>query len=120
MLKPTILAAAFLLAGTAAQAAVLVSPPLRILGGDWYTCGVVNSGTKTLTSAVIDVTISGSNIGSGFSEDCGPVPVGTVCSGENEAGGSTWRYCTVTLIGSKTYVRANFCNTTKGVCVPLQ
>src|SRR5262245_15872360 len=75
MLKPTVLAVAILLGGTAARAAVLVSPPLRMTTGDQYECAVVNSGTKDLSSAVIDVTISGSTIGSGFETDCGPVPV---------------------------------------------
>jgi hypothetical protein len=112
-------AAAILMAG-AAQAATLVSPPLHLLSGDDYRCMVVNAGTKAIASAKIAVSISGSTPGSGFTEDCGPVDPGVVCAGDNEAGGSNYRFCTIDFIGSKSYVRGSFCNTTQGVCVPLQ
>lgn len=119
MFKATLAAAVILMAG-AAQAATLVSPPFYLQTGDDYYCAVANGSTKPITSVVIDVTISGSTIGSGFHEDCGTLPDGDACEGDNEVGSAGLRYCSVQFTGSKTYVRALFCNSTKGICVPLQ
>lgn len=119
MTKAMLVGVAILVAG-AAHAATLVSPPLYLQPGDLYRCGVVNGSTKPITSVKIQATINGSYVGSGFTEDCGTLPASEACAGDNEAGGASLRYCTLTFTGSKTYVRAAFCNTTKGICVPLQ
>ena len=54
------------------------------------------------------------------SKSCSSVAPNESCGDFNEAGGGHFRYCTLNFVGSKTYVRAAFCNRTDDVCVPLQ
>lgn len=101
-------------------ATVLGSGPLKITANDSYACTAVNVGATTLGEVTVNVTIVGSNVGSGATETCTGLAGNAACEAANQAGGSSYRFCTVSVVGSRKNVRASFCNTTSGVCLPIQ
>jgi hypothetical protein len=102
-----------------ARAALLASGPLRILSNQYFSCTAVNAGNSAV-SVDVAITIAGSNVGSGALEKCASLPSREICEAENQAGGTNYRYCTITTTGPKRAVRGTFCNTTTGVCIPVQ
>lgn len=112
---------ALLLLTTAAHAGnVLSSGPLRIMSNSYYNCTAVNVGPTPIAQIDVSVTVSGSAPGSGVKKSCTALDSNTVCEGENQAGGSSFRFCTVTVTGNRKNVKATFCDTTAGICVPVQ
>jgi hypothetical protein len=112
---------ALLLLTTAAQAGnVLASGPLRIAANSYYHCTAVNVGPTPIARIDVAVTIPGSTPGSGVKESCTAVDSNTICEGENQAGGANFRFCTVTVTGNRKNVKASFCDTTAGICIPVQ
>jgi hypothetical protein len=99
---------------------VLGSGPLKMAANDNYACTAVNVGSASLAQVTVDVTIVGSNVGSGATETCSALAANGACEATNQAGGATYRFCTVSVVGSRKNVRASFCNLTSGVCLPIQ
>jgi hypothetical protein len=102
-----------------ANAALLASGPLRILANEYYRCAAVNAG-NTAVDVKVRLSIAGSYVGSGAQNDCTSLGTAEVCEAENQAGGSNYRSCTITTNGAKRAVRGTFCNTSTGVCIPVQ
>ncbi len=102
-----------------ARAALLASGPLRILANEYYRCAAVNAG-NTAVDVKVRLSIAGSYVGSGAQNDCSSLGTAEVCEAENQAGGTNYRSCTITTNGAKRAVRGTFCNTTTGVCIPVQ
>jgi hypothetical protein len=117
LFRTLLVASAVLAVGPgAARAATLASGPLRIGDLQNYSCSAVNAGTRDVTVEVI-VTIEDG--GFGTSEACSPLSPTSVCSADNEAAFAKYRYCTIKTT-SKRDTRGTFCNTTTGVCIPVQ
>jgi hypothetical protein len=105
-------------ASGAAQAATISSAPLRIADSNNYSCAAVNVSTKDV-AVEVNVSITGGAIGSGASEACSPLSPTSVCVAENQAGSANFRYCTITT-SNKRAIRGTFCNTSTGICVPVE
>ncbi|HZR84191.1 MAG TPA: hypothetical protein VFD92_24045 [Candidatus Binatia bacterium] len=99
---------------------ILASGPLKIAANDSYSCTAVNVGASDLAQVQVDVTVVGSNTGSGFKKTCSPLAANGACEGSNQAGATQYRFCTVGVVGNRKNVRAAFCNTSTGDCLPLQ
>jgi len=116
-LRAVLVAAAMLAAGSsAAEAATLASGPLRVADQQYFTCSVANVGTGDV-AAKVDVTIAGG--GYGAASNCPALAPAGVCAADNQAGSANYRYCTITTSNRKA-VRGTFCNTSTGICVPVQ
>jgi hypothetical protein len=116
-----IAAIVLMLGGTAAHAVTLTAGPLHMSLDDNYTCAVVNVGTtKNLGPTTVQVTIVGSNPGSGTTASCDVVEPTHACTAANTAGGNSDRYCVTTAKGRKSAMSGTFCNRTTGFCLPLQ
>lgn len=114
----TVLVVAGLLAfgGGQALAGTLSSGPLRVLVGASYSCAAVNVGSKDVS---VEVKVTINNGGSGVTTTCATLNPESVCAAENDAGGTNYRFCTITT-KSKRSIRGTFCNTTTGICIPVQ
>ena len=120
-LPATILAGTMVLIGsTGAFAAQMVSTgPIFMNTGDEYKCGVANVSTRDITRVTITVRIDGGGVGA--TGECAPLSPGSVCASvPGSAGNMAYRFCEVTVQGSKTAVRATFCDLTQWICVPGQ
>jgi hypothetical protein len=112
--------ALLLLTTTAHAGNVLASGPLRVAANAYYNCTAVNVGAAPVAKIDVAVTVAGSTPGSGAKASCTPVDGSAACTAENQAGGTQFRFCTVTVTGNRKNVRASFCDTTAGVCVPVR
>lgn len=81
-----------------------------------YSCSAVNVGMRDVVVEV-SVTIVGSAIGSGAVETCSPLAPVEACTAIDQAGGTNYRYCTITT-SSKRTVRGTFCNDMTGHASP--
>ena len=116
-IRALVVAAGVLVVGVGgAQAATLASGPLRVADQNSYSCTAVNVGGGDIAVAV-KVTIDGG--GGGATKSCAPLSPTGVCAAENDAGSTAYRFCTITT-SNKKGTRGTFCNTSTGICVPVQ
>ena len=119
MLRNVVLSAA-LVAGFAAGAqagSLLVSAPLPVANGNSYRCAVVNVGAKEIEAVEVKMLEDGNTLAASMS--CTSLPVGEMCIASSTSGDSINRFCTVGGVTKKN-VRGSLCNTSTGVCVPIQ
>jgi hypothetical protein len=109
-------AAALVLGNGAAQAATLSSGPLRLAELESFTCSAVNASGREVV-ANVKVTIA--NGGFGAEKNCSPLADKAVCTADNQAGFTAYRYCTITT-SDKRGTRGSFCNASTKVCIPVQ
>jgi hypothetical protein len=114
--RAMVAAAGLLLVGSAARATMLASGALWVADSDGYSCTAVNASDKSV-AVEVKVTIDGG--GGGATQSCSPLGPTSVCAAVNDAGSAHYRFCTIATSNKKA-TRGTFCNTTTGLCVPVQ